>query len=371
MRRFSLVLTCLGALLLGGCGVDLGSHFAAPAPAPSIHLRQASAVAAHSSTASVVQKVLPSVVNIRVTQFGVTGLLGGSQTAKAEASGVIISRDGTILTNNHVIEGAVKVTVIFNDGIHTQPMEGQVVGADPDHDLAVVKVDATDLTPITIGRSGSLELGDDVIALGFPLGLAGGPTVTKGIVSGINRTVTVGGNGGITEHLVGLLQTDAAINPGNSGGALVNSAGQLVGINTAAAQAGSAENVGFAISIDDALPVVKQILTQPAERRAWLGVSVRDLDPMVALQLGLDPHATGALVAGVIPGSPAASAGIKAGDVIVAVGGHAITSATGLTTQLTHLRPGQTITVKLTGSHGSRSIQVTLQNRPATFQPKG
>jgi S1-C subfamily serine protease len=168
-----------------------------------------------------------------------------------------------------------------------------------------------------------------------------------------------------------LLQTDAAINPGNSGGALVNLGGQLVGINTAAANAGSAENVGFAISIDHALPVVRQILTEPVQKRAWLGVSVRDLDPTFALQLGLDQHASGALVAGVIPGSPAAAAGIQTGDVIVEVAGQAITSANALTNELTALDPGQRVTVKLTGSHGSRTIDVTLSNRPATFQPNG
>ncbi|MDP9234056.1 MAG: trypsin-like peptidase domain-containing protein [Actinomycetota bacterium] len=370
MRRLFPLLLCAGMMLAPACGVDLQSHFAAPSPTPSISLRQATAIVAHSSVAKVVQRVLPSVVNIRVTQFGVGGLLGGSQTGRAEASGVIISRDGTILTNNHVIEGAVKVTVVFNDGIHNDPLQGHVLGADPTHDLAVVKVDATHLKPIVIGRSGRLELGDEVVALGFPLGL-GGPTVTKGIVSGVNRTITVRRDTGATEHLVGLLQTDAAINPGNSGGALVNLGGQLVGINTAAANAGSAENVGFAISIDHALPVVRQILTEPVQKRAWLGVSVRDLDPTVALQLGLDRHASGALVAGVIPGSPAAAAGIQTGDVIVEVAGQAITSANALTNELTALDPGQHVTVKLTGSHGSRTIDVTLTNRPATFQPSG
>jgi S1-C subfamily serine protease len=209
-----------------------------------------------------------------------------------------------------------------------------------------------------------------VIALGFPLGL-GGPTVTKGIVSGVNRTISVRRDNGTTEHLVGLLQTDAAINPGNSGGALVNAGGQLVGINTAAANAGSAENVGFAISIDHALPVVRQILAEPPQKRAWLGVSVRDVDPNIALQLGLDPQATGALVAGVIPGSPAASTGIETGDVIVAIAGHPIASANDLTNALTDLAPGQHVTVKLVSSHGTRSIDVTLSNRPATFQPNG
>jgi S1-C subfamily serine protease len=357
-------------LLSAACGVDLGSHFATPAPNASVALKQATSVVRHSSVAHVVKKVLPSVVNIRVTQFGLGGALGGSQTGRAEGSGVIISKNGTILTNNHVIEGAVKVTVVFNDGIHNAPMSGHVIGADTDHDLAVVKVDATDLKPITIGRSGELQLGDEVIALGFPLGL-GGPTVTKGIVSGVNRTISVRRDNGSTERLVGLLQTDAAINPGNSGGALVNAGGQLVGINTAAANAGSAENVGFAISIDHALPVVRQILAEPPQKRAWLGVSVRDVDPNIALQLGLDPQATGALVAGVIPGSPAASTGIETGDVIVAIEGHPITSANDLTNALTDLAPGQRVTVKLLSAHGTRTIDVTLSNRPATFQPNG
>jgi S1-C subfamily serine protease len=370
MRRF-VVLACLAVILCSACGIDLKSHYGSPAPVSTVALKQTGRVSGHSSVAGVVKAVLPSVVNIRVTQFGVGGLLGDPQTGKAEASGVVISRDGTILTNNHVIEGAVKVTVVFNDGIHDQAMQGHVLGADPDHDLAVVKVDATDLKQITIGRSGHLELGDSVIALGFPLGLGGGPTVTKGIVSGVNRTITVRRDSGASEHLVGLLQTDAAINPGNSGGALVNSDGQLVGINTAAAQASSAENVGFAIAIDHALPIVRQVLSEPVEKRAWLGVSVRDLDPTVALQLGIDSQSKGALVAGVIPGGPAASAGIKTGDVIVAIAGHRITSANGLTSELTNLDPGQQVTVKLIGSHGSRSIDLTLSNRPATFQPKG
>jgi S1-C subfamily serine protease len=371
MRRPLILLTSLAVLVAPACAVDLKSHYQqAPAPVSKVSLKQAPAVTGHSSVANVVKKVLPSVVNIRVTQFGVGGLLGGSQTGKAEASGVVISRDGTILTNNHVIQGAVKVTVVFNDGVHTDPMQGHVLGADPTHDLAVVKVNATDLKPIVIGRSANLQLGDDLIALGFPLGLGRGPTVTKGIVSGVNRTITVRGESGQTEHLVGLLQTDAAINPGNSGGALVNSTGQLVGINTAAAQAGSAENVGFAIAIDHALPVVRQVLSEPAQKRAWLGVSVRDLDPTIALQLGLDSNTTGALVAGVIPGSPAARVGIKTGEVIVAIAGHSITSANGLTNELTNLNPGQQVTVKLTGTHGPRTIGVTLSNRPATFPSK-
>ena len=370
VRRLLPSFICLVALTASACGVDLGSHYSPPGPTSSVSLKQANSIVAHSSVAHVVRKVLPSVVNIRVTQFGVGGLLGGSQTGKAEGSGVIISRDGTILTNNHVIEGAVKVTVVFNDGVHTDPVQGHVLGADSKHDLAVVKVDVTDLKPITIGRSGRLELGDEVIALGFPLGL-GGPTVTKGIVSGVDREITVRRDSGLSEHLVGLLQTDAAINPGNSGGALINSGGQLVGINTAAANVGSAENVGFAISIDHALPLVRQILTQPVHKQAWLGVSVRDLDPTIALQLGLDRSTTGALVAGVIPGSPAAGAGIETGDVIVELAGQAITSANGLTDELTNLAPGQRVTVKLTGSDGSRTIEVTLSNRPATFQPNG
>jgi S1-C subfamily serine protease len=204
-------------------------------------------------TAAMLDQVLPSVVNVRVTQ-AVFDPFGGQQEQSAEGSGVIVSTDGLIVTNAHVVEDATNVEVEFTDG--REPLDATVLGVDSSRDLAVIDVDADDLTPITVGDSSSLQLGDEVFAIGFPLDL--GPTVTGGIVSGTDRSVEVQ-DGPAIRRLSGLLQTDAAINPGNSGGALVNEAGELVGIPTVAAQASAAENVGFAISVDSAIAFVRQV----------------------------------------------------------------------------------------------------------------
>ena len=174
---------------------------------------------------------------------------------------MILERDGLILTNNHVVEGSTSVEVAFNDDVHDQPLQATVIGTEPGRDLAVLRVEASDLVPVELASSAALRLGDAVIAIGFPLGL-GGPTVTSGIVSGLDRTID-GRNGKLT----GLLQTDAAINPGNSGGPLVDRSGRLVGINTAGVRDGVAENIGFAIAIDGALPVIERIRSDsPASR---------------------------------------------------------------------------------------------------------
>ena len=221
-------------------------------PAPSnIQPGQASA---RSPAAATIAKVLPSVVNVRVVVQGGPTSSGAGET-QAEGSGVILTSGGVILTNNHVVQDAVRVRVVFTD--HHATLPGTVLGTDPQHDLAVIKVDANGLTPIALGRSSNLQLADKVYAIGFPLDL--GVTVTSGIVSGLNRNLAVNGESSI-EHLVGLIQTDAAINPGNSGGALVDASGRLVAINTAGESATSADNIGFAIAIDEAMPVVKQLL---------------------------------------------------------------------------------------------------------------
>ncbi|MDP9222261.1 MAG: trypsin-like peptidase domain-containing protein, partial [Actinomycetota bacterium] len=283
---------------------------------------------------------------------------------RSEASGVVLSKDGVILTNNHVIAGATRVTVSFTDGNH-KSMPGTVVGTDPRHDLAIVKVSATDLSPITIGSSGNLQLGDQVAAIGFPLGL-GGPTVTKGIVSGLARNITVSdGNG--TEHLQDLIQTDAAINPGNSGGPLIDANGDLVGIDTAAASASSAENTGFAIPVDQATPVVEHILQQKPQQHTWLGVEVQDLSGALASQLGVAPSAQGAVIAGVIPGGPAASSGLRRGDVIRSVDASPVTSAAGLTHVLAQHSPGDRVNLHVLRSTGEITILVTLGQRPASL----
>jgi S1-C subfamily serine protease len=308
--------------------------------------------------------VLPSVVNVRVRSLSVGQF--GAQQARGEGSGVIIDRTGIVLTNAHVIRDAIEVEVVFNDD--HQPMTGRVLGQVPERDLAVIRVDADDLDPIPIGHSEPpwLNLGDPVVAVGFPLDL-GGVTVTKGIVSGQDRTITVGEDVTGVTHLEGMLQTDAAINPGNSGGALVDMEGRLVGINSAGAAAGAAENIGFAIAIDNALPVIEEILSQPRSARAWLGVQVVGVDQVVANQIGLPPDTRGAAVVGVIPGSPAERAGIEPGEVIVGVGGAAIEAPAGLTESLTERDPGDEITVELLGPGGRRGVTVRLAARPPAF----
>ena len=308
-----------------------------------------------SAVAEVVEEVLPSVVNVRVEGFG----FGGGQ-----GSGVVYAADGIILTNNHVVQNAAAVSVVFNDGVHTQPLDGVVIGTAPERDLAVIRVSADDLDPIDLGRSSDLRLGDEVLALGFPLGL-GGPTVTRGIISGLERTVEPLGGA----RLEGALQTDAAINPGNSGGALVDMNGQLVGINTAGASAAFAENIGFSIAIDLAVPVIEEILSKPSEERAWLGVSIAQVDSdLAASQLGLPLDTRGMLVIDVVPGGPADDAGLREGDVVVRINGDEIGSTEDLTSSLAERDPGDAVEVEVIGSGGDRrTVNVELGQRPLTL----
>jgi S1-C subfamily serine protease len=200
---------------------------------------------------------MDSIVSVKtVSQASAfNGPFGGGQV-EGEGSGVVIRSDGIILTNAHVIEGASEIEVTTADG--EQTLDATLVGSDAEHDLAILKVDSDDLKAITIGSSDQLQLGDSVVALGYPLGL--GTTATQGIVSGLDRTIQVGDGPFDATELSGLLQTDAAINPGNSGGALLDADGRLIGINTAAASASSAENIGFAVAIDEAFPIIEQLV---------------------------------------------------------------------------------------------------------------
>lgn len=246
-------------------------------------------------------------------------------------------------------------------------MDGTVVGVDPERDLAVVQVKADDLTPIEIGRSDALELGDDVIAIGYPLGL-GGVTVTKGIVSGQNRTIKIPVPDGETLRFTGLLQTDAAINPGNSGGALIDVNGRLIGVNSAAALAAAAENIGFAIEIDSALPVIEQILEEPLQEHAWLGVSVGDPEPAALDEFGLDEDAKGALVLEVLSGGPAEGVEMDIGDLITSIDDRRITSSDDLIDTLADLVPGDEVELTIISEgDGTRTETVELDQRPAQF----
>jgi S1-C subfamily serine protease len=310
------------------------------------------------STADVVARVLKGVVNVETVGF---------DGAKGEGSGVVIGRRGIIVTNNHVVEGARTVRVSFNDGRHLAPVRASVVGTAPERDLAILQVPLKDLVPLTLGRSSTLRLGDGVLAIGFPLEL-GGPTVTQGIVSGLDRTYRPQ-RGPVLE---GLLQTDAAINPGNSGGALVDLQGRLVGINTAAAKAGAAENVGFAIAIDAARPVIAEIQAKPAGQRAWLGIAFDSVETAAeAAQLGLPPDTRGAAATAVYAGGPGAKAGIQPGDVVVAIDGKPVRSSEDASKVLGALRPGDSVTLELIDRVGPRRVTVAIDKRPATLPPGG
>lgn len=245
------VLAALAAVAAGFAGGRLTGG-SPPEPAPAALVTAGSEASATASPAEVIDGAVDSIVSVETLRH--TGPFG--EQVGGTGSGVVIRDDGIVLTNAHVIEGASEIEVTDSDG--ERRFDATVVGSDAEHDLAILKVEAAGLSAIPIGSSGDLALGDSVIALGHPLGL--GTTATEGIVSGLDRSIQVPDGPFGVNQLSGLLQTDAAINPGNSGGALLDAEGRLVGINTAAASAASAENVGFAVAIDEALPIVEAML---------------------------------------------------------------------------------------------------------------
>jgi S1-C subfamily serine protease len=363
MKRTLLALVAVTAIF-AGCSLESvgGLSDQEVEPDPDVSIEVASAPAPHSDLADVIEEVVPSVVNVRVTAVSLDDL-GGIQEGEGEGSGVVIDDEGIIITNNHVIAGATDVEVVFNDG---DSYDGAVIGTVPENDIAVIRIEPDEpLEAIEIGDSDSLRLGDDVIAIGFPLDLGGTPTVTRGIVSAQERDITLGD--GPVGELRGLLQTDAAINPGNSGGALIDSAGHLVGINTAAANAGSAENIGFAIPISTALPIALEIVEDPPEERAYLGVSIRDMVPALAAQLGLDADTAGALVMGIYPDSAAESAGIERGDVIIGIADQDIASTDDVNDVLREHSPGEQVDVEVLRDGETLVIELELGQRPTTL----
>jgi putative serine protease PepD len=297
--------------------------------------------------ASVAQKVLPSVVMIKVA----------SGRTQGEGSGVVLSSDGLILTNNHVATGAgsgASLQVVFADG---STAAASVVGADPATDVAVIKAkDKSGLTPIELGTSKNLVVGQQVIAVGSPLGLAG--TVTTGIVSALNRPVATSGEAGDENTVIDAIQTDAAINPGNSGGALVDGAGKLIGINSAIATLGNSQpgagsgsiGLGFAIPVDQAQRVATQLTKSGKAVHAQIGVQVSAQSPVA-----------GAQVQAVTAGGPAAQAGIPKGVVITKLDDRVIDSGDGLIAAIRSRQPGDTVTVSYTaGAGGTKTARVTL-----------
>jgi putative serine protease PepD len=311
------------------------------------------------SIPSLVHDVLPAVVSIDVK----------SQGQEDQGTGMIISSDGTIVTNNHVISlltsGGGTVTVTRSGTTKAQP--ATLVGADPTHDVALLKVSgASNLPTVTFGNSNRLLVGDDVVAIGNALGLAAGtPTVTHGIVSATGRTVQAGDQSGTTETLSNMIQTDAAINPGNSGGPLIDTEGQVIGMNTAVAgsssDGSSAQNIGFAIpaaTVESLVPQLEKGGTHAAGG-GYLGVDITTLTPQLRQQYGFSPT-QGAVVLNVVPGSPADQAGLSQGDVIVSIGGQAITSADQLQSVVAKGHPGQQVTVVYYDNQGRHTTTATL-----------
>ena len=295
-------------------------------------------------------RVLPSVVNVRTSSFG-----GG----KGEASGVILRRDGLILTNNHVVEGTTDVSVAFNDNIHKTPLPATVIGTAPERDLAVIRVKADDLVPVELARSSALRLGDAVIAIGFPAGLLGGPTVTSGIVSGLDRTIE-GPNGDLT----GLLQTDAAINPGNSGGPLVDRSGRLVGINTAGdPERGHREH---RLRDRDRRSAARDRADQ--RRAARDGGVARDRLQLSRLGDCGRPARPRLLDSrrcrhGGLSGRPGDEADLAVGDVIIAADDVPIRNAAALTKLIASRKVGDEIDLELIDSRGPRLVGVKVARR--------
>ncbi|GAB1392315.1 Do family serine endopeptidase [Rhodocyclaceae bacterium] len=277
-----------------------------------------------------------------------------SQRQSGLGSGVIVSADGLVLTNNHVIESADEIEVALHDGRKTK---AKLVGADPESDLAILKItNLQSLTPITFAQAESLRIGDVVLAIGNPFGV--GQTVTSGIVSALGRSHL-----GINTF-ENFIQTDAAINPGNSGGALVDSNGHLVGINTAIySQSGGSMGIGFAIPVSLAKSVMEQIIKTGTVTRGWIGVEVQDMTAELAESFGLK-NSTGALIAGVMRSSPADKAGIKPGDILLAIAGQPVRDAQAMLELIAGLTPGEATSFSISREGKLRDLNVTIGKRP-------
>jgi putative serine protease PepD len=301
-----------------------------------------------ADVAGIAAAVGPSVVTISadVSEGDVEGVAVGT--------GVVVTTDGEIITNAHVVEGATKIRVRLAG--ETEPRTAHLLAADAGNDLALLRIEATELSRATFADPTSVHLGDDVVAIGFALALDGEPSVTSGIVSATERTIiTPGGNA-----LDGLIQTDAAISSGNSGGPLVNAAGEVIGINTAVFRnddTTAATNIGLAISVSEALPVIEQLRDRAggAERQeGYLGVALADRRD----------GGQGALVSEVEAGTPASEAGVKSGDIVVAVDSATVDGSAGLIAAVRDRQPGDRVSVVILRDGQRRTIDVTLTDRP-------
>ncbi|MHB8520020.1 MAG: DegQ family serine endoprotease [Limisphaerales bacterium] len=335
-----------------------------------------------TSFAPMVKKVSPSVVKVSVTAKLTPTALSGPDTPDLHrffgegensqdsprqfrapkqhgvGSGVIVTKDGYILTNNHVVEGADDIKVALDDG---SEFSARVIGRDPQTDIAVLKIDARGLPFLTLADSDKIEVGDVVLAVGNPFGI--GQTVTSGIISAKGRA-TLG------LDYEDFIQTDAAINPGNSGGALVDTDGRLIGINTAIlSHSGGNQGIGFAVPTNLARWVMESLVKNGRVERGFLGVNIQDLTPRLAKEFRLD-HDNGALVSEVTPQSPADKAGLKNGDVIVEFNGKPVTDSRHLKLQVGATLPGSSLPIKIIRDGDRKTLQVTVRALPGEMLAK-
>ncbi|MBO5743919.1 MAG: trypsin-like peptidase domain-containing protein [Clostridia bacterium] len=309
------------------------------------------------STPEIVDKVGPAVVGIinKTTYgnaYGQFGSIYGDLNREVEqgsGSGVILSSDGYIVTNNHVIENAIAISVILNNG---KEYSAKLIGKDAATDLAVIKIDAQNLTYAQVGNSSSLRVGETAIAIGNPLGQEFAGTTTKGIISGLNRTVT------IDDRTLNLIQTDAAINPGNSGGALVNEYGYLIGINTAKISSTTLEGLGFAIPIDEAKPIIQDLMTSGyVKGRPVIGIGGRAVTKEDAKAYNLK---VGVYVVSMTPNGPAYISGVKVGDIIVECEGEPIETVDDINVIKNKKSPGDMLKIKVYRNGKYASINIVL-----------
>ena len=370
--RSALIPAALTLGLAGGAAAALalaGSEHA-PVPAPAAHAEDAPAAPLtydpRVSLAPLVKALGPTVVHLEVEKAVASplGMIdprmhpflrvpdgldpGTPQTRSGEGSGFIISADGLVLTNNHVVDGADKVTVTLDD---ERSFEATVLGTDPRTDVALVRLEgARDLPTATLGSSGALEVGDWVVAIGNPFGLD--HSVSTGIVSGKGRDLGAG-------PYDAFLQTDASINPGNSGGPLFNLKGEVVGINTAIIGQG----IGFAVPIDMVSGMVEELRTDGRVARGWMGVGLRALDEDLGAQLGV-PAGAGVVLGQIYPGTPAAEAGLRAGDVLTSLDGQPVDDSAAVVRAIGTRKPGEVVKLGLLRDGRTQTVKVALGDRP-------
>jgi serine protease Do len=377
-RRVKWPLIILGVVVIGGSagfgGAWLQDSFDGNNGAGSSVLKTSKedgnnvTTPSEESIAAVAKAVSPSVVSVLTTSSAATGFYGRSYTQEGAGTGMIVSPDGYIMTNRHVVADASKVTVVLPSGKTYEDVK--VLGSDPLNDVAFLKIsNVSGLPAITFGDSKTIRIGQTVIAIGNALGQYQN-TVTSGIISGIGRPVVASSDGtasGDTETLTDLIQTDAAINSGNSGGPLLNLKGQVIGINTAVAQ--DAQSIGFAIPISSTMGLLHHVIKTGKVERAYLGVQYIPITPAVKQRYKLSVengnYVTSEQGSSVQPGGPADKAGVKDGDVITAVNSDQIGEGSSVSTLISQYEPGQTVQLTINRSGKEIHLNVTLGTYPS------